>query len=482
MKRLPTLLAGIAVLVCIGDRCGQAQDTVHEIQWPSEKLKLDFTLPTLIEVQASAAHGFLFPYYLYVPSGVRKNATVRLLVEPNNTGSTSDDIEVHKQSAKRLASKSYPRQIADRLRVPLLVSVFPRPHSQSEIYTHALDRDSLLVKNGPLLRIDLQLLAMIQDARNVLESLGISTKPKIFMDGFSASACFVNRFAALHPESVRALAAGGINGLPMFPLKSYDGVKLPFPLGVSDLKPLTGARFNNRAYREVSQFIYMGYLDRNDTFPFSDAWNDHERALIAKLFGREMMPDRWKRTQEIVSALHLPIETVTYNGVGHSIRPEIQDDIVAFLSANEGDIPTQIVPHQYPFVPSRDVYEAHIKAIYWKGDPSVRDDYAKFTGKRTIVISIEDQMDAGQLSEFVGEAGFEFDLVAAGHEKIHIGQKAFCGITTYNDGEFQGLYVCLDAELLNQIAVGVPYSLHPAKPSGTHFWSVRPDVVLLKRM
>src|SRR5438552_835280 len=75
---------------------------------------------------------------------------------------------------------------------------------------------------------------------------------------FSASAGFVNRFATLHPEAVRAIAVGAINALPMYPLEGYQGVKLPFPLGIADLKSLTGADFDAKAYGQVSQFLYMG--------------------------------------------------------------------------------------------------------------------------------------------------------------------------------------------------------------------------------
>src|SRR5262245_58600598 len=165
------------------------------------------------EIPAVPSSGFSFPYYLYVPRGLSPTGPVRLLVEPNNTGQASDDFEVHRTSAKRLASASYAQRIADRLQTPLMVPVFPRPRDQSRIYTHLLDRDTLLVKDGPLIRIDLQLLAMIEHARGVLKDAGIPTKSKVFMNGFSASACFINRFAALHPQAVRALAAGALNAL-----------------------------------------------------------------------------------------------------------------------------------------------------------------------------------------------------------------------------------------------------------------------------
>lgn len=90
-------------------------------------------------------------------------------------------------------------------------------------------------------------------------------------------------------------------------------------------------------------------------------------------------------------------------------------------------------------------------------------------------------VDFGQLQTFVDNAGFEFDLVANGRAEIHIGRKAFCGTTSYKDGEFQGFYVCLDAAQINQIAPGVPYSLRPKKVSDAYTWTVPLDVVLLRR-
>ena len=289
-----------------------AQEPIHEVQWSREQFGFpQLSAPTLIEVPAVVSSGFSFPYYLYVPKDLSRTEPVRLLVSPNNTGQATDDFEVHRASAKRSVSAGNVRRLAERLHAPLLVPVFPRPGSQWKIYTHYLDRDSMLVKDGSLSRIDLQLLSMIRHARQMLGDAGITTQTRIFMYGFSASAGFVNRFVALHPESVRTVVAGAINALPTYPLESYEGVKLPFPLGIADLKSLTGADFDAKAYGDVSQFLYMGYLDRNDTFPFGDAWDDDERELIAKVFGKEMMPDRWERAQKIISTLKIPVQTVT---------------------------------------------------------------------------------------------------------------------------------------------------------------------------
>ena len=444
------------------------QQVTQELKWtPGNLTSLHQNTPTLLEVPALDPSGFHFPYYLYIPANLTRTATVRLLVAPNNTGNTSDDFEVHRLSAKRMASSSDTQRLADQLRVPLLVPVFPRPRAQPLLYTHSLDRDSLLVKEGALTRIDLQLLAMIEHARAVLKDSGIETKPRVWMYGFSASACFVHRFAALHPQSVRSVVAGAMNAIPMLPVKKLQGVSLPFPLGTADMQALTAEPFDKKAYSKVSQFLYMGYLDRNDTFPFDDAWDDSERTLIVKVFGRKMMPDRWDRVQTIMSTLKIPIQTATYNGVPHDTLPEMWDDIVAFFKANDAEGFRKINTHQYPFIAFREIEQAHITGLYWNGDPHMPP-FAQPRERVSFVITISDWMagqDYQQLRTFIDNAGFDFDLVAAGQETVHLDSKTHCGNFSVRDGSSQGFYVCLDSQLTHQIAPGVAYSLRPTATS-----------------
>jgi len=94
-------------------------------------------------------------------------------------------------------------------------------HQAWLLYTQALDRNSLRADLPPdLLRIDLQLIAMIEDARERLLPMGMHTDVKVFMWGFSATGMFVNRFTLLHPERVKAVASG-----------SPVGRRFPFLIG-----------------------------------------------------------------------------------------------------------------------------------------------------------------------------------------------------------------------------------------------------------
>jgi len=285
-------------------------------------------------VEADADEGFNFPYYLFIPNFVSAEEPVHLLVETNNTGTPRDDFQIHLLAAKTLAGRSYLNSAARRLGTPLLVPVFPRPGSLSalqEIDPQSLERDIMLVKDGELARIDLQVIAMIEHARKKLQQDGVITHDTILMNGFSASGVFANRFAALHPSKVQAVAAGGVCGLPILPAAIWNGYDLPYPIGISDIGEITGVPFDIDTYRQVQQYIYMGSGDRTDAILFPDAWTQSEAQLIRDAIGERMLPDRWETSQSIYRDSEIPAAFATYSGVGHSITNPILDDIVEFL-------------------------------------------------------------------------------------------------------------------------------------------------------
>ncbi|MBN1506349.1 MAG: hypothetical protein JW955_05860 [Sedimentisphaerales bacterium] len=315
--------------------------------------KLDLSSDDILEVEARASEGFNFPYYLFIPGGIDKDSPVYMLVETNNSGMVSDDLEVHRAKALTLVKKSHANRMARRLGVPLLVPTFPRPQPETHswAYTHALDIDTLEITEGELMRIDLQLTTMIKHAQRLLRTNGFKINDKVFMHGFSASAKFCNRYCYLHPEMVKAVAAGGVNGLPTLPVREWNGYELPFPIGLSGIERFTGKPFDERAFREVALYIYMGSSDRNDTLLSPEAWRKEEAAIIRKaLAAEEMMPDRWELSRKIYHQQKLPAQLVTYNGVGHSIHSQMLDDVIDFFKANAGEEYVPIEPHEYPSV------------------------------------------------------------------------------------------------------------------------------------
>jgi hypothetical protein len=309
--------------------------------------RLDLSRDDVVQVEAQAAEGFRFPYYLFIPAGIDKDSPAYMLVETNNSGMVSDDWEVHQAKALTLVKTSHANRMARRLGVPLLVPTFPRPRPETHrwAYTHELDIDTLEIEEGELQRIDLQLTAMIQHAQKLLRTNGFQIHEKVFMHGFSASSHFCNRYCYLHPEMVKAAAAGGVNGLPTLPVREWNGHELPFPIGLAGLERFTGKPFDEKAFRQVAHYIYMGSADRNDTLLSREAWREEEAAIIRKALAAEkMMPDRWEVSRSIYRQQQLPAQLVTYDGVGHSIQSQMLDDVIKFFQANAGEKYVPIEP------------------------------------------------------------------------------------------------------------------------------------------
>jgi len=280
-------------------------------------------------VPADPAAGFRSGYYLYLPNALGRDATGRatLLVQPNNSGRTSDQIAVQRRDAWWTGFERM--RIADRLGTPLLVPVFPRPASAWPVYTHALDRDTLTTRDPTLARLDLQLIAMIDDARARLAAEGHPVAPRVLIQGFSASGMFANRFTALHPERVRAAAVGSPGGWPIAPVDAEGGTPLPYPAGVGDMQALTGQRFDATAFARVPQLIYMGSNDDNDSLDLADGWERQVAADVDRLFGDTPVA-RWPRAQALYRRVGARVRFELVPGVGHD-RKALLDRATAFF-------------------------------------------------------------------------------------------------------------------------------------------------------
>lgn len=290
-----------------------------------------FKHDTLIVVKKNPEKGFYNDYLLFIPQKTPLHKKIFLLVEPNNTGKISDSIAIHKKYAIDLASvSSVGNNISTELKIPLLVPVFPRPESDPLIYTHALDRDVMLEQSPELKRLDLQLLAMIEDAKGVLTAMQLQIAPKFFMNGFSASATFTNRFSFIHPEKIQALAIGGFNGKLMLPQKKLNGIKLNYPIGINDFTGLFGKKFDLETYQSIPQFIYMGKLDDNDAVQFDDAYNESERKIINANLGRGVQ-ERYLECQKIYQKHNIAPTFKTFEDIGHWTTSAVNLEVILFF-------------------------------------------------------------------------------------------------------------------------------------------------------
>ncbi len=268
--------------------------------------------------EASPAEGYHADFYLYISPEAKRIARdggqVTILVQPNNSGINSDDPEVHRKDAWVTGFERY--KIANELGVVLLVPAFIRPGEDSHIYTHALDRDSITTERVDIKRIDLQLIAMIDHARITLADSGIQTDERIFIQGFSASGMFANRFTILHPERVKAVTIGSPGGWPIVPVVKFSGEELNYPAGIADLEELTGIPFDSDVYNAIPQLIYMGSADDNDSLDFTDGWDEANAQLVKDLFGTDPL-SRWDDAQAIYLESGANVQFLLIDGVGH---------------------------------------------------------------------------------------------------------------------------------------------------------------------
>jgi hypothetical protein len=354
------------------------------------------------KVDAQPADGFYWPYYLYIPPALTNPGV--LLVLPNNTGTVSDDPAVHDASARSFIEGR--RYWADELGSPLLVPTFPRPTAADAGYTHALDRGAILTTIPGLVRLDLQLIAMIRHARSELASKGISVGPKIFMGGVSASGSFVSRFTMLHPEMIQAASIGAPGFGPIVPVSTWNGQTLPYPEGVADLNTLVGKAFDANSFHDVPLQVWVGDEDAN-----VDPWwnpSDPTVALVIAAFGGRHLYSRWPRYEAAYSSVTSMAQFVVFRGMGHTWAP--WSYMREFFERNRASAqPPLAKPLQYK------IYFPHIADyLEWKTEIALLNTIPGGVGVRGILQAFGAQ--GGDPLEEI-----EIEVPAGGRSEISIG-------------------------------------------------------------
>lgn len=290
------------------------------------------SVDTVIKIDRNPELGFYFPYYIRIPKGLKQNEIKYLLVETNNSG-VNDTLSHHEGEVYlETIQKSLGSSLCTKLKIPLLIPVFPRSAKEWKVYTHAFDRDAASIKEGEVKRLDLQLIAMVENAKTVLKKYDIAIKEKFLMNGFSASGVFANRFTLIHPTLVAGTACGGISAEPILCIPKLGKTKLNYPIGTRDFKPLFGIDVDLEEYKKVPQFIYMGKNDKNDAVLFDDAYSKSERKIIFKLLGKEMVPDRFSKCESIYMQNKVNSTFTVYPNIGHETDKQVFNDVISFFN------------------------------------------------------------------------------------------------------------------------------------------------------
>ena len=194
------------------------------------------------------------PYILVMPDNLENNK--ELVMESLNFEGTNIIEKIMPNVIEQLKDMV---EIVDD--APILVPFIPdvrggRPYYQQlsrECFEESINGEY----NIDYPRIDLKVINTINSAKNkIKKETGKEVKNKIFLNGYSSSGVFAQRFALIHPEIVgRALIGGAAGSIPL-PIEDFE-----YPLGIRDFKELFGKEFDKEEYRKIYFAYYVGELE-----------------------------------------------------------------------------------------------------------------------------------------------------------------------------------------------------------------------------
>ncbi len=300
-----------------------------------------------IVVKANPEKGFHFPYLL---KNSKKTVDANyMVVESNNTGS-GNSIKGMTSKAKKSLNWVLGASISKKLKYPMLMPVFPFGTSalmQNKYYFPQLDSDVLKIDKDKYRRIDLQLIAMIDDAREkLLKENNQNINEKVIMVGFSSSSLFSARFTFLHPDRVSVAIGGGIGGLLPVPADKINGIEAIYPIGTYDFENITGTKFNLEEYKKTPQFYYQGTKDKSNPFRRgAEDLTDEEYKIVKKLFvdglpfgdkpvSLKVSTVMWNNSQKYINQIVDNVRFESPKGLGHEITPKMIRKSTKFIKEN----------------------------------------------------------------------------------------------------------------------------------------------------
>ena len=306
-------------------------------------------------ISANPKAGFAWDYLLYIPDSLDKLKTLPILFTMNDSGifDSAEELEAATRARFGRGNEDY---IAYELGVPLVLPLVAR--ERGPVNSHDLNRAAFLLPDGPFKRLDKQAIAMLKDARKQLKKMGIKSRKKFLVAGFSSAGAFGWKLALLQPKHILAVAAGG-EVYPALPVEKWQGEELIFPVGVSDLKEVTGQAFNRKAWLKVPILLTNGEYDYND--PLFAVFGAEDGALLKRVFGNGTVQDRWERARVLMAQLAPNVQTHTYPKIEHE---PMQRDMISFLRTHLSGGPLQpIVLTDTSANPVRLPLE--VKGLYW---------------------------------------------------------------------------------------------------------------------
>ena len=202
-------------------------------------------------IGANREEGFNIPYVLITPKDIKEGSTIAL--ESNNL----ETIDANKLQFNAITTALNLEYFLKDYDVPVVVPIIPSMPSKP--YYQQLSRGCFDNRNPKSLdyRYDLQVKKIILDAKEqISKKTNVNVDDRVFLNGYSASGVFAQRFALLHPRLVKATCIGGASGSIPVPSSNID-----YPIGIKDYASLTHKDFDLSAYRDIKFNYYVGSLE-----------------------------------------------------------------------------------------------------------------------------------------------------------------------------------------------------------------------------
>lgn len=188
---------------------------------------------------------YKIPFILITPSHLENGQT--LVMESNN-------LETNNKELLLKQALDTGRELNDFLNGsnPILIPILP---SESPTAPYYQQLSTECFENGK--RPDLDIVEVIDKAKEIMDK-EYSTKinDKIFLNGYSSSGVFAQRFSLIHPELIDTACIGGASG--SIPIPNAD---LDYPLGIKNYEELFGKIFNIEEYKKITFDYYVGSLE-----------------------------------------------------------------------------------------------------------------------------------------------------------------------------------------------------------------------------
>jgi hypothetical protein len=285
------------------------------------------TEPGTQRIDANPEAGFHSPYFLYTPEptssateSVNDSRERPLLVQIHPWG----DFQNRVKNARRAISGGV--LSAGEMNCPALVA--PLPNGVESGFRSPEKPQNVDPRHR---RVDLQLLAMIEDANSRLSGGTFTVADQFHFGGASSAGYFIDAFAALHPEQVNIFSSGA-HGNAFLPIERLtediptygdpDQQIVPWPIGAGNFDERFGKEFDRESWMKIDQFRWIGAEDQNPENPdeyyhkaFKDS-NEIDR-LIEEFFGKLQVDHRFRTSQKIYDHLGVPAKFSAFEGAGH---------------------------------------------------------------------------------------------------------------------------------------------------------------------